>query len=436
MRSTQSGPTPRPPRLSSMPFAVVLMGLVILLMLAGVLPVRGGGQDAMFRSPVLAFVLVLLGLSTFTCAVRRRLSARNIGFHLTHFSTVLVMVGALAGALFEKKFDVQLKKDVAALRHIQLNDGSVVDLGFGLTLKRFRLEKYPPNLMVFRGDDPEEEHRLVEGAVLRIADQKLTVTRVVRHARIEDVELDGVPELVVGEAQDPWKRIAIDGNQSNDVELPDGSRLSISRVYNNLPMMRMGHRFRETTFPARPGLILHVVASNRMAILSLQAGQEPQLLSPTDPAMAPELPSLSYTFPEITGMRIEDSDDLSDPFVAELLLEGGKRHYLIEGGGRYGSHMLQDDRALALGLTADKHYEADLGVIESGQAPVERMLVINQPLSIGGWRMYLNSYDSKAHEHITITLRKDPGNGLVVVGILGLMIGTALIFFVRRPKAS
>lgn len=435
MSSTQPG-SPRLPKLSSMPFAVVLMGLSVLLMLAGVLPVRGGGQEAVFRSPVMIFILAVLGASTFACSVRRRVSVRSIGFHLVHLSVVAVMIGALLGAIFEKKFDVQLKLFAAPLQKVQLHDQSVVDLGFGLTLKTFRLEKYPPNLVVYQGHELQEEHRLIEGTELRIADRDVKVARVVPHGDVTNVELDGTPELVIGEESAPWRRIPIDGEQPNDIELPDGNRLYIARVYNNLPSMQMGRRFRETAFPARPGLILHVVASNSMAILSLPAGEEPQLLSPSDPSMAPEVPEMRYAFPSVSGLEIGDSDDPNAPFVSELVLDGDQRRYLIEGGGQFGSCVLDGYGVLALGHAADKHYEADLLVTHEGQEAVEQTLIINQPLDIAGWRLYLNSYDAQAHQHITITLRKDPGNTLVEVGILGLMIGTAFIFFVRKRKAS
>ncbi len=435
MSSTQPSSS-RSPKLSSMPFAVVLMALAVLLMLVGVLPVRGGGQDAVFRSPVLILILAILGVSTFACAIRRRFSVRNIGFHLTHLSVVAIMIGAFVGALFEKKFDVQLNLGVAPLQRVQLNDQSILDLGFGLALKKFRLEKYPPNLVVFQGDTPGAEHRLVEGAEIHVADRTVTVARVVPRADVTNVEFDGAPELVIGEGPAPLARIPIEDEQPRDIDLPNGTRLSISRVYNNLPTMQMGHRFRETAFPARPGLIMHVIASNSMAILALPAGEDAQLLSPSDPAMAPEIPEMRYMFPKVIGLDIGDSDDPDAPFVAELLLDDGERHYLIEGGGRLGFCMLGGGCALTLGAAANKHYEADLIVTREGEAPVEQTLVINRPLDIDGWRLYLNSYDAKAHAHITITLRNDPGNALVVVGILGLMIGTALIFFVRKRKAS
>ena len=140
------------PKLSSIPFAVVLMALAVLLMLAGVLPVRGGGQGALFRSPVFAFILGILTLSTFACCVRRAFSLRNLGFHLAHLSAVLILLGAFLGVLFEKKFDVQLKLNrESPIQRIQLEEDSVVDLGFQLNLKAFRVEKYAPNLVLHRG---------------------------------------------------------------------------------------------------------------------------------------------------------------------------------------------------------------------------------------------------------------------------------------------
>ncbi|MBT3194459.1 MAG: hypothetical protein HN341_18080 [Verrucomicrobia bacterium] len=420
-----------------MPFAVVLMGLSVLLMLTGVLPVRGGGQDAVFLSPVLAFILALLGLSTFACAVRRRVSLRGIGFHLTHFSVVLIMIGALVGVIFEKKFDCRLQRNAAKpLQKIQMGDGSIVDLGFGLSLSAFRLEKYPPNLVVRCGEDEEVEHRLVEGSEISVSGEMVKITRVVPRAAISDVKLAGTPELVVGDEPSPLARISIDGDQPSEMALPDGSTLFIARVYNNLPTMQMGHQFRETSFPSRPGIIAHVIASNSMAIIALEADKPAKLLSPSDPALAPEFPTLRYTFPDILSLAIEPSEDPAAPFVAELLMADGIRQFLIEGGGRFGSYQAGEDSVLTLGRAQDRRYEADLQITRHGEAPLETTLVINKPLDIARWRLYLNSYDAKAHEHITITLRNDPGDTAVVIGLLGLMIGTALIFFLPKRKSS
>jgi hypothetical protein len=424
------------PKLSSIPFAVVLMALAVLLMLAGVLPVRGGGQGALFRSPVFAFILGILTLSTFACCVRRAFSLRNLGFHLAHLSAVLILLGAFLGVLFEKKFDVQLKLNrESPIQRIQLEEDSVVDLGFQLNLKAFRVEKYAPNLVLHRGGEIVSEERLVAGATVQHADKKLTVARVIPQARIDNVQLGGTPELLVGPEDSPFARLAIGDDNPGEVALPDGSSLYISKAYNTLPSMQMGHAFEETAFPGRPGLILHVMASNRMAVIALPAGEPATLLSPSDPSMAPNIPELRYTYPKVLSLDVSESDMLGAPFIAELIDEHGAPQFLIENGGRFGFCLMGGGYELTLGHALDKRYEADLVITRDGKS-FDKLLAINAPVDMNGWRIYLNSYDPNAREYITITLRNDPGDILVVVGILGLMIGIAIIFFVRRRKRS
>ncbi len=434
MSTTESQP-PQRPRLSSMPLAVVLMAVAVVLMLVGVLPVRGGGQEALFRSPVLFFVLTLLGASIIACTFRRKLTLRSIGYHLTHLSAIVIMVGAMIGAAFEKKFNIQVQLGDAPLHSVRMSESESVDLGFGLSIESFRVDKYAPNLRVVKGDNTVSEHRLVTDAQVRVGEGTLKIARVLPHADIHDVQLDGKAELIIGDPSDPFARLATDGSGPKEVKLPGGSSLFIARAYNNLPVMRMGHAFRETAYPVRPGIILHVAASNRMAILSLAAGEAAEMLSPSDPAHAPEIPPLHYRFPKVTSVSVDASDNPDLPFAAELISDDGARTWLIEDGGQLGDDPGRDGYEVVLGRAADKRYEAGL-VLEVDGDILRRALVINQPVDVAGWRLYLNSYDSQARRHVTLTLRRDPGNHLVVVGILGLMIGTALIFFIRRQAAS
>jgi len=418
-----------------MPFAVVLMALAVLLMLVGVLPVRGGGQEAVFRSPVLFLVLALLGVSTIACTFRRKLSLRSMGYHLTHVSAVVIMIGALLAAVLEKKFDVQVELGDAPLHTVRMMDGAPVDLGFGLSVESFHVDKYAPNLLVLKDDTIVSEHRLVAGTEVGVGDRTLEVASVLEHAHIHDVELDGAPELIVGDPAAPLARVAIGRSEPENITLPGGSSLFIARAYNNLPVMRMGHAFRETPYPIRPGLILHVASSNQMAILSLAAGEDAVMLSPSDPAQSPEIPPLHYSFPEVKSVVVHGSDMPDLPFAAELVADDGGHTWLIEDGGRLGAATERDGYDVVLDRASDRRYEAGL-VLEVDGDTVRRRLVINQPVDVAGWRLYLNSYDSQAMRHVTLTLRRDPGDRMVVAGILGLMIGTALIFFVRRKPAQ
>jgi len=410
------------------------MALVVLLMLAGVLPASGGGQDAVFRTPVFAVLVALLGTSTFACLVRRRLSVRSIGFHLTHFSVLVIMAGALVGVVFEKKLDLRLGlHEDSSVEGVRLHDGTIVELGFRLALKDFRVDKYLPSLQLRRHGEVVSEHRSAEGREIPVPGGHVTVERVIPHAAIAGVTLDGTPELSIG--GESGMRIVMDGDHPEEVELPGGGILRITRVYNNLPTMQMGQRFRETEFPSRPGLIMRVIVSNRMAIVSLPAGGDATLLSASDAEIEQEIPELYYAFPPVESMEVVASRDPEAPPAIEIEEPDGERSFLVEDGGRFSAALLSDDYALSLGPSTDRRYEADLVITRDGKQQ-ERTLVINQPLDVAGWRIYLNSYDAQARQHITITLRRDPGDRIVVAGILGLMIGTATIFYVRKRKTA
>ncbi len=301
-----------------MPWAVVLMALTVVLMLAGVLPVRGGGQEAVFRSPVFLFLLILLGASTVACTLRRKLSLRSMGYHLTHASAVLIMIGAMVGAILEKKLDVRLEIGAPPLHVVRMADGSFVDPGFGLAVESFRVDKYPPNLLVLKDGRIISEHRLASGTSVRAGETLFTIENIRQH-----------------------------------------------------------------------------------------------------PAMGAD----------------DERDAAQRPFVAELSSAGGETSYLIEGGGRLGAPTERGAYDVVLSRAADRQYEARL-VLDTAGEVVYRNLVMNRPVEVAGWRLYLSSYDRQAGRYVVLTLRRDPGNHAAVTGIVGLMIGAALVFFTRRQASS
>jgi len=413
------------------------MALAVVLMLTGVLPTRDGGQEIVYRTPVFRAVMALLGLSLLGCCLRRRFMWRSVGFLLVHGSVILILIGALLGAVFQVRSRLQLHVDAAMpVQQVPMADGTMVDLGFGVSMNAFHLDRYAPNLQLYLNGKLDREYRLADDEVLRLGRAgTFRVKRMFTHAALASIQYDGKAELIITKKNgEEWKRIVIDGS-GREVPLDDGKLLIITRVYNNLPTMQMGQAFRETGFPARPGLILHYASGNRIAILSLAAGEEPQILSASDAALADEIPVLFYSFPRVISMDVQDSPDRFAPFAVELEGDDGATISLVEKGGQLGSMLLDDGYAIKLSNAADRSYAADL-VIHRGETATARALVINSPLVIDGWRFYLDDYNPQTQKSITVTVRKDPGNGLVVAGILALMVGIPAIFYSRRNGKS
>lgn len=114
-------------------------------MIAGALPAKGGGQTAVFRTPVFVVILALLSCSLLLCC-RRRLRWRETAFLLTHLGVVVVLVGAFLGFVLGRK--TQFAAPIAAehaIREIPGPDPNVtIELPFDIAVTHFDVQFYPP----------------------------------------------------------------------------------------------------------------------------------------------------------------------------------------------------------------------------------------------------------------------------------------------------
>jgi cytochrome c biogenesis protein ResB len=74
-----------------------------------------------------------------------------------------------------------------------------------------------------------------------------------------------------------------------------------------------------------------------------------------------------------------------------------------------------------------RNFSADLAFQEEGKEIREQTLAVNRPVVIGGWRLYLMSYDHQRLSHVVLKGRRDPGRTAAVTGIWMVMIGTLLL---------
>lgn len=173
--------------------AVYILSLLVFLMLTGVLPVGGGGQSVVFRSPVMLALMGALGVDLVVCTVRRRLSWRRAGFYLTHFAVVIILLGAFLGFLVgqETTFRAPISGQ-HVVRQLPVHEGHPIELPFGLAVTDFEVTFYDPDYVLYRPLSPDanpaeeddyqrvrevrvarkERLRLGEHGVLDVADLK------------------------------------------------------------------------------------------------------------------------------------------------------------------------------------------------------------------------------------------------------------------------
>jgi len=418
-------------RIVSLPGAVILLAIFILFMLVGVIPSRGGMQGTIFSSPVFIALLALLGLCTLACVFHRKFSFRFISYHLTHIAVVCILIGAFIGYMTEKRALFQIfVGEEHPTRHISLPDGTIVDLGFSLFLDDFLVEHYNPNLSVLIDDELVDTHRIEKDALIELSDnQHIIINDIIPNAEITDYKLSRNPELIIYQNKKVWKRVDLT-QEEKEIVLPDGDQLLIMKSYNNLPNMKAGEKYAETSYPANPGLIARMIGKDSMATLSISARKGTTLLSSNHESPENSIPTMIYDYPDLEELSFRSSETPGGTAVA-FTDASGQQHYLLQNAAMLDRVSLGEGITLQVTPPIDKDYTGKIRIIDDMGQEHLHPLKSNTPVDFAGWRLYLNSYGYEEKPYILVTARHDPGDKLVHLGIIVLMIAIAGIFYLK-----
>ena len=141
------------------------------------------------------------------------------------------------------------------------------------------------------------------------------------------------------------------------------------------------------------------------------------------------LPDIHYIFPEVSEIKLGKAEN--GGITAVRITIDGKEHTLLQDGGLLSRLKLQNGKMLQLSNPIDREYIASIEIDDLSGNIRTSMLGTNHPIDEQGWRFYLNSYDPNG---IIITARRDPGNQIVIIGIIAVMIGMPLTFFFRKRR--
>ena len=84
-----------------------------------------------------------------------------------------------------------------------------------------------------------------------------------------------------------------------------------------------------------------------------------------------------------------------------------------------------------------KRFASDVVVRTADDKTVSGTVEVNHPLSVGGWKIYQYDYDSEAGAESTYTVLgmvREPWQGVMLAGILLMIAGAILLFFVPSDK--
>lgn len=86
------------------------------------------------------------------------------------------------------------------------------------------------------------------------------------------------------------------------------------------------------------------------------------------------------------------------------------------------------------GTTNPASFESDVTLVDQAKGvKIDRTIKMNEPLDYAGWRIFQSSYlqDPQYGEASVFTVAKNPGIGLTYAGLLILLIGVVLLFYIQ-----
>lgn len=134
--------------------------LIVLFLLAGAIPLHGGLELAVFRTPVFWSLLAILAVWCIIacCKPKRFKSLRCIGFLLAHGGVALLLLGAAIGLFAGKKTQFAAYIGAQPANELPGPANTTYPLDFSLAVTDFKVDYYPPSYHYYappanEGDD-------------------------------------------------------------------------------------------------------------------------------------------------------------------------------------------------------------------------------------------------------------------------------------------
>jgi hypothetical protein len=119
-----------------MAFAVLLLTVLVLFLLAGAIPLQGDIQTVIFRMPLFILLVAVLAAVLIVVAARRPLSLKWAWFHLLHLGPVVIIAGALFGFVKGARLDLELPLS---------GERRAVGPEFSISATDFKVEYFDPS---------------------------------------------------------------------------------------------------------------------------------------------------------------------------------------------------------------------------------------------------------------------------------------------------
>ena len=439
--------------LASAPFAVALLASIAVATALGTFVPQSGPQGFLeehygeqvalwigwlflndaFHSLWYSGLMALLVLSLLLTVLRRPFWRPFYwGFLLGHGGMVVVIVGGAIGARYCIHGAMALRKGEVKTAFAPGQgeaQAEPIPLGFGLRLDGFEVDKYPDELrfVVYRA----KEHAEPEMVRTFKADSMKDWTAVPGSEfcfRVRDLSRG------TGDAGPGRHLLQVEGSseplevQVGQIYVLPGTRRSFRVVefFANFKLdIQEKRAYSASDEPLNPALLLEEPGAGK------DGAPRKQWLFARNPGHGQgkdDLP-LRYTY---TGADRSPS--------ATVGIRKGKDETtavetsMVAGEGKEAVCWLTDDLALALEnkLGEPRAYRSKVSLLEGGKAVKEGIIIaVNAPLSHGGYEFYQSDWRATDLDYSGLKVVRDPGLGLVYLGMILLSAGVIFVFYIR-----
>lgn len=132
-----------------MKWSIRILVIIVVFLIIGSILMSTKIYEKIFWSPLCFLLLGIFTVITAVCSFKQGFKIKKIGFQLCHLGIVVIMFGACIGYFSSVKSVAAFPMNVP-FTQFQLEDNSVIDLDFSVSVIDFQVTRYDPDYYLLR----------------------------------------------------------------------------------------------------------------------------------------------------------------------------------------------------------------------------------------------------------------------------------------------
>ena len=132
-----------------MKWSIRIIAIIVVFLIIGSILMSTKIYERVFWSPLCFILLGIFTVILLVCSFKQGFKVKKIGFQLCHLGIVVIMFGACIGYFTSAKSVAAFPMNTP-FTQFQLEDNSVIDLNFSVSVTDFQVTRYDPDYYLLR----------------------------------------------------------------------------------------------------------------------------------------------------------------------------------------------------------------------------------------------------------------------------------------------